>query len=78
MTGHASVVSVTPRQREVVALLALGFCADEIAERLAISTRTVRAHRHPSPEVGCHARTHDSGCVPIRHGPGPDGQLREW
>lgn len=38
------VVNVTPRQREVVKFIALGLSADQIAERLRISVRTVRAH----------------------------------
>ena len=36
--------SITPRQREVVALIAAGLSNDEVAERLAISPRTAKAH----------------------------------
>jgi DNA-binding CsgD family transcriptional regulator len=35
---------VTPRQREIVALIAAGLTDAEIAEELGISARTVRAH----------------------------------
>src|SRR5689334_19064700 len=37
-------VTFSPRQQEVVALLACGLSNDEIAARLDVSTRTVRAH----------------------------------
>lgn len=42
--SERGVVNVTPRQREVVRLIALGLTASEIAQRLRISVRTVRAH----------------------------------
>ena len=35
---------LTPRQREVVALIAAGFSNDEVGERLGISSRTAKAH----------------------------------
>src|SRR2546423_13912385 len=40
----AGGVELTGRQREVVALLALGLTAKEIGRELGISTRTARAH----------------------------------
>lgn len=40
----SDAVHVTPRQREVVKLIALGLSAEEIAKRLNTSSRTVRAH----------------------------------
>ena len=40
----AGRVELTGRQREVVALLALGLTAKEIGRELGISTRTARAH----------------------------------
>lgn len=42
--SELEVVTVTPRQREVVMLIALGRSAGEIADNLQISVRTVRAH----------------------------------
>lgn len=36
--------SITPRQREVVALIAAGLSNDEVGERLGISPRTAKAH----------------------------------
>jgi DNA-binding CsgD family transcriptional regulator len=35
---------LTPRQREVVALIAAGCSNDEVGERLGISSRTAKAH----------------------------------
>ena len=36
--------SITPRQREVVALIAAGCSNDEVGTRLGISSRTAKAH----------------------------------
>ena len=36
--------SITPRQREVVALIAEGLSNDEVGARLGISSRTAKAH----------------------------------
>ena len=36
--------SVTPRQREVIVLIAAGCSNEEVAERLGVSPRTVKAH----------------------------------
>ncbi|MFO0706961.1 MAG: response regulator transcription factor [Nitrospira sp.] len=38
-------LSVTPRQREILKMVALGHTNREIAEALAISIRTVEVHR---------------------------------
>ena len=38
-------LSVTPRQREILKMVALGHTNREIAESLAISIRTVEVHR---------------------------------
>ncbi len=35
---------LTPRQREVVALIAAGCSNDEVGQRLGISSRTAKAH----------------------------------
>jgi DNA-binding NarL/FixJ family response regulator len=37
-------ITFTPRQLQIVELLARGCCAVEIAEQLGISARTVKAH----------------------------------
>jgi DNA-binding CsgD family transcriptional regulator len=37
-------VGLTPRQREVVALIAAGCSNDEVGQRLGISPRTAKAH----------------------------------
>ena len=38
------MLNLSPRQKEVLALLAEGFTDDEIGERLGISPRTAKAH----------------------------------
>ena len=40
-----SVANLTPRQREVLRLMAQGKCAKEIAAELSISSKTVACHR---------------------------------
>jgi DNA-binding CsgD family transcriptional regulator len=42
----AAAVELTPRQREILALLADGIRAKEIAQRLSLSVATVRNHIH--------------------------------
>jgi len=37
--------SLSPREREVFVLLLYGFMADEIADKLGVSTRTVKFHQ---------------------------------
>lgn len=49
-----SPVPLTRREREILALVAQGLTAREIAERLGISPLTVRKHVCPQPE-GCRA-----------------------
>ena len=56
-TGRAvdPVVSLTPRQREVLQLVAEGRSAKEIAASLSISTRTVEFHKYQMMEtLGLH------------------------
>ena len=49
------IASITPRQREVLQLLAEGRAAKEIASRLSISTRTVEFHKYQLMEtLGLH------------------------
>jgi DNA-binding CsgD family transcriptional regulator len=43
-TPRRNEAPITPRQREVVALVAAGYSNDEVALRLAISPRTAKAH----------------------------------
>jgi two-component system, NarL family, response regulator FusR len=37
--------ALSPREREVFVLLLYGFMADEIADKLGVSTRTVKFHQ---------------------------------
>lgn len=37
--------ALSPREREVFELLLYGFMADEIADKLGVSTRTVKFHQ---------------------------------
>lgn len=43
-TGTKKATPITPRQREVVALVAAGCSNNEVAARLGISPRTAKAH----------------------------------
>ena len=55
--GHASTVSLTPRQREVLGLLAEGLPAKVIARRLEIAEVTVRNHIQAIlSELRCHSQ----------------------
>ena len=54
--GLARNAKLTPREREVIKMLAGGFNGTEIAERLSLSPETVRIHiRHARGKLG--ART---------------------
>lgn len=44
LTTHKRSTEITPRQREVVALIAAGCSNDEVGARLGISPRTAKAH----------------------------------
>jgi DNA-binding NarL/FixJ family response regulator len=51
-TGDAAgAISVTPRQREILSLLAEGRSAKEIASALSISARTVEFHKYQMMDV---------------------------
>ena len=51
-----NVTSLTPRQREILQLLVEGRSAKEIAEKLAISARTVEFHKYQMMETqGLHS-----------------------
>jgi DNA-binding NarL/FixJ family response regulator len=49
--GNDPSASLTPRQREILQLLAEGRSAKEIAETLAISPRTVEFHKYQMMET---------------------------
>jgi DNA-binding NarL/FixJ family response regulator len=49
--GTAGSATVTPRQREILELLAEGRSAKEIAAILSISTRTVESHKYQMMEA---------------------------
>jgi non-specific serine/threonine protein kinase len=54
-SGQASIL--TPREREVVALIARGFANSEIAEQLVLSVRTVERHiENIYDKVGAHGK----------------------
>lgn len=44
LTTQMRTTDITPRQREVVALIAAGCSNDEVGARLGISPRTAKAH----------------------------------
>jgi LuxR family maltose regulon positive regulatory protein len=43
-TSDGTGFSLTPRQRQVVGLIAVGCSNEEVGERLGISARTAKAH----------------------------------
>ncbi len=43
--GHKLAAPITPRQREILKMVALGYTNREIATSLHISVRTVEVHR---------------------------------
>jgi PAS domain S-box-containing protein len=56
-TGSESAPSLTPRQREILDLIASGASTSEIAEKLTLSTETVRNHvRSLLSELQVHTR----------------------
>jgi DNA-binding NarL/FixJ family response regulator len=62
------VVSLTPRQREILQLVAEGRSAKEIASTLSISTRTVEFHKYQMMEtLGLHTNA-DLVHFAIKHG----------
>jgi DNA-binding CsgD family transcriptional regulator len=57
-SGRA-VFALTPREREMLTLLAAGMTAVEIAEQLVISRETVKSHvRSAMLKLGARTRTH--------------------
>jgi DNA-binding NarL/FixJ family response regulator len=58
MFGSAKDVKLTPREREILRLLAEGLSNDEIGARLFISGETVRTHvKHGVQKLGAKTRT---------------------
>jgi DNA-binding CsgD family transcriptional regulator len=66
-TAGVEKVHLTPREREVLLLLAEGLQLDEIAQRLGIGLETVRTHvRNAGARLGALNRTH-AVAIAIRH-----------
>ena len=57
-TDHrATVETLTPREVEVLSLIAQGYTSRQIADRLTLSVRTVESHRaHLMEKLGLHSR----------------------
>jgi DNA-binding CsgD family transcriptional regulator len=58
-SSRAASRALTPRQREVLTRLAVGYSAEEIAEELVLSPETVRVHiRNARRRLGARSRAH--------------------
>ncbi|MCC7041640.1 MAG: response regulator transcription factor [Burkholderiales bacterium] len=64
----AHAVALTPRQREIVRLLADGLSAKEIARKLDLSSRTVESHKYQIMETLGAKSSAELIRVAIRHG----------
>ena len=54
---HRPIEALTPREKEVLGLIVLGYTNRQIGEALSISTRTVEGHRaNLSEKTGSHSR----------------------
>jgi DNA-binding NarL/FixJ family response regulator len=68
LTGSDETVLLTPRQREVLQLIAEGFSAKDIAKILHISTRTAENHKAQIMTALAVSSTADLVRCAIRHG----------
>jgi DNA-binding CsgD family transcriptional regulator len=66
--------ALTPREREILALIAQGLNSRQIASRLGIAYFTVRKHRsnilaklqlHDAPQLSAHAARIAAGLLPL-------------
>lgn len=58
LSSQEQVQSLTPREREIIALIASGLTADEIADRLFISPLTVKTHiNNGMSKIGVNTRS---------------------
>jgi DNA-binding NarL/FixJ family response regulator len=58
LSSPEQVAALTPREREIIAMIATGLTADEIAVRLFISPLTVKTHiNHAMSKLGLSTRT---------------------
>lgn len=73
LRGHPPVgVELTPREREVLALLADGLGNQQIAQRLTVSVNTVRSHVHAVlAKLGAHTKLEAVAVARRRHLLGP-------
>ena len=59
---------LTPREREIVSLLATGLTGEQIATELLVSGETVRTHiRNAMQRLDAHTRAHLIA-IAVRHG----------
>lgn len=58
LSSAEQVASLTPREREIILMIATGLTADEVADRLFISPLTVKTHiNHAMSKLGLRTRT---------------------
>lgn len=70
--GAEAATRLSPRERDVIALLARGFLYKEIAEQLALSVETVRTHIHSIYEK-LHVRSRTEAVMKVYGAPPPGG-----
>jgi len=59
---------LSPREREVLDLLANGLTGEEVATRLSLSPETIRTHiRNAMGKLDAHTRVH-AVAIALRHG----------
>jgi DNA-binding CsgD family transcriptional regulator len=59
---------LSPREREVLDLLASGLTGEEVASRLSLSPETIRTHiRNAMGKLDAHTRVH-AVAIALRHG----------